>query len=308
MSMQLLYVLLAGIAGSAALSALLDPAHPSRWRSTAFFGLLGLLLVGAGLLPPAWTGAGVLLLILLGSSGLRRAAAPELPDQVDANLPSAPRLFWPILMLPLLSVLGALCLRQWPAPGVPEARQPLIALALAALLTLGWALWSTRTRARQVVPATAGLLDAIGWALILPLLLAVLGSLLAQAGVASALSQLASQYLWVDSRLVCILAYGLGMAGLTMLTGNAFAAFPVLMAAIGVPFLIVEHGAHPAPLAAIGMLCGYCGTLLTPMAANFNLVPAALLDLPDRHAVIKAQVATALPLLGCNLLLLHLLV
>ena len=47
-----------------------------------------------------------------------------------------------------------------------------------------------------------------------------------------------------------------------------------------------------APLAAIGMLSGYCGTLLTPMAANFNLVPAALLELKDPNAVIRQQVAT----------------
>jgi uncharacterized membrane protein len=44
---------------------------------------------------------------------------------------------------------------------------------------------------------------------------------------------------------------------------------------------------------------------MTPMAANFNIVPAALLELPDRHAVIKAQVPTALPLLVANIFLLY---
>jgi uncharacterized membrane protein len=51
------------------------------------------------------------------------------------------------------------------------------------------------------------------------------------------------------------------------------------------------------------MLAGFCGTLMTPMAANFNIVPAALLELDDRSGVIKAQVATALPLLVINTLL-----
>jgi uncharacterized membrane protein len=50
------------------------------------------------------------------------------------------------------------------------------------------------------------------------------------------------------------------------------------------------------------MLAGFCGTLMTPMAANFNLVPAALLELRDRNAVVKAQVGTALPLLAINIL------
>lgn len=50
---------------------------------------------------------------------------------------------------------------------------------------------------------------------------------------------------------------------------------------------------------------GGSSALLTPMAANFNIVPTALLYLPDRNAVIKAQIPTALPLLGTNILLLY---
>ena len=86
--------------------------------------------------------------------------------------------------------------------------------------------------------------------------------------------------------------------------GNAFAAFPVMTAAVGVPLLVRGHGGDPAPIAAIGMLAGFCGTLLTPMAANLNLVPAALLDLKDRYGVIRAQAPTALPLLAFNTILL----
>ncbi len=100
-----------------------------------------------------------------------------------------------------------------------------------------------------------------------------------------------------------MLAFTLGMAGFTIVMGNAFAAFPVMMAAVGLPVLVVKLGGDPAIVAAIGMLAGFCGTLLTPMAANFNIVPAALLELDDRNGVIKAQVATALPLLAINTLL-----
>jgi uncharacterized membrane protein len=55
------------------------------------------------------------------------------------------------------------------------------------------------------------------------------------------------------------------------------------------------------------MLSGYCGTLMTPMAANFNIVPAALLEMKDQNGVIKAQVLTALPVLIINILLMFLL-
>ena len=95
------------------------------------------------------------------------------------------------------------------------------------------------------------------------------------------------------------------MALFTMVMGNAFAAFPVMAAAIGIPLLVRHYGGDPAVVAAIGMLSGFCGTLMTPMAANFNLVPAALLDLKDQYGVIRAQVATALPLLFVNLALIY---
>ena len=37
------------------------------------------------------------------------------------------------------------------------------------------------------------------------------------------------------------------------------------------------------------MLSGYCGTLMTPMAAELHLVPAALLELKDPDGVIRVQ-------------------
>jgi uncharacterized membrane protein len=44
---------------------------------------------------------------------------------------------------------------------------------------------------------------------------------------------------------------------------------------------------------------------MTPMAANFNVVPAALLELKNQYGVIKAQVPTALPLLLVNIVILY---
>ena len=104
---------------------------------------------------------------------------------------------------------------------------------------------------------------------------------------------------------IAALVYGLGMAAFTMIMGNAFAAFPVMTAAIGIPILIGDYGGEPAIVCAIGMLAGFCGTLMTPMAANFNIVPAVLLDLKDQNGVVKAQVGTAIPLLVVNLLLIY---
>jgi uncharacterized membrane protein len=44
---------------------------------------------------------------------------------------------------------------------------------------------------------------------------------------------------------------------------------------------------------------------MTPMAANFNIVPAALLELKDQYGVVRIQVPTALALLAANILILY---
>ena len=149
------------------------------------------------------------------------------------------------------------------------------------------------------------LLDTIGWAALLPMLLATLGGVFSATGVGDAIARLTSLAIPPDSRLACVLAYGLGMVAFTFIMGNAFAAFPVMTLGVGLPFLVTLHHADPAIVGALGMLTGYCGTLMTPMAANFNIVPAALLELDDPHAVIRAQLPTALVLLATNLALMY---
>ena len=136
-------------------------------------------------------------------------------------------------------------------------------------------------------------------------MLASLGAVFAAAGVGDTIGAIAANIIPHGSIFLAVLLYGLGMVIFTMIMGNAFAAFPIMTAGIGLPLLVHQHGAHAAVLGAIGMLTGYCGTLLTPMAANFNIVPAALLELDDPNGVIRAQIPTALSLLLVNLLLMY---
>jgi uncharacterized membrane protein len=148
----------------------------------------------------------------------------------------------------------------------------------------------------------------VGWALLLPQMLAALGAVFAAAGVGEAVGALTTAWLPEGSRLAAVVTYTLGMALFTMVMGNAFAAFPVMTAGVGLPLIVLKFGGDPAIMSAIGMLSGFCGTLMTPMAANFNLVPAALLELKDKNGVIKAQVPTALILLLANTVLMYVLV
>jgi uncharacterized membrane protein len=80
-----------------------------------------------------------------------------------------------------------------------------------------------------------------------------------------------------------------------------------MTAGIALPLIMTRFGGDVVVMSAVGMLSGFCGTLMTPMAANFNIVPAALLELRDEHAVIKAQLPTGALLLLANTALMYLL-
>ena len=221
------------------------------------------------------------------------------------------RLFLPALAIPLATLLIVLVAPwlHWQSTALLDKRHAsLLALVLACIVAFVYALRVTRATPGTGVAEGRRLLDALSWAVLLPMLLATLGSVFAATGVGDAIASLVAAVIPIDNRLACLLAFALGMVSFTVIMGNAFAAFPVMMAGIGLPLLVLRHGAHPAILGSLGMLTGYCGTLLTPMAANFNIVPAVLLELSDTNAVIRAQVPTALALLMFNVILMAVLV
>jgi uncharacterized membrane protein len=221
------------------------------------------------------------------------------------------RLFGPALLIPLVTLLVALFGGYLVIHGThvfAQYRMTLTGLALACVVALLAALWVTRAKPAAGLAEGRRLLDTLGWAALLPLTLAALGGVFAATGVGTAVADLVRMLIPVDSALACLVAFALGMVLFTVIMGNAFAAFPVLMAGVGIPLLIHRHGADPAILGAMGMVTGYCGTLFTPMAANFNIVPVALLELPNQNDVIRAQWKTGAWLLGVNLVLMYLLV
>lgn len=291
-----------------------DRGNPRRHTTALFWGLVSFLLFAAEHLPPKLVGAIVVLLALLaGFGGLRmgRYQQSSVEEKHSEAQRLGNRLFWPALLIPGVCVLLAVVFKDAAIGGVRllgSEQTTLIALGIACVVAAIAACRLTRQTPWSAVEQSRRLIDAVGWAAILPLLLATLGSVFAAAGVGEAVAGLVRAVIPVENRLVVVVAYALGMALFTMIMGNAFAAFPVLTAGVGLPLLVQLHGADAAPLAAIGMLSGYCGTLLTPMAANFNLVPAALLELKDPNAVIRQQIGTALPLLACNIALMYFIV
>ncbi|WP_315761013.1 DUF979 domain-containing protein [Sphingomonas sp. Y38-1Y] len=292
----------------AALSAV-DASHPKRFGNAAFYALIALSFLAGDRLGDIGNGVLVLALVgIAGAGGVGRGtpATTSGEERAAEAARRRDRLFLPALVIPVTALAGTFAFKAM--PGLVDPKQAtLVALTIgAALALLILYLW---LRPRPATPFQEGrrLMDGIGWAAVLPQMLASLGAVFALAGVGEVVGGLAGAAIPEGSRLGAVIAYGLGMTAFTMVMGNAFAAFPVMMAAIGMPLLIRQYGGDPAIVAAIGMLAGFCGTLMTPMAANFNLVPAALLELKDRNAVIRRQVATALPLLVVNIVLIHVL-
>lgn len=284
-----------------------DTTNPKRLGNTAFYGLIAYSFIDGDRLGDLGNGILVLALVLLAGFGLIGRGAPATTSPEERKAEAAlrrDRLFLPALVIPAVALIGTFAFKQFPALVDPK-QTTLVALAFGVILAL--AVCYAWLRPRPATPFHEGrrLMDGVGWALVLPQMLASLGAVFAAAHVGDVVGALAGHAIPQGSVIGAVLAYGLGMALFTMVMGNAFAAFPVMAAAIGVPLLIRHYGGDPAVIAAVGMLAGFCGTLMTPMAANFNLVPAALLELRDRNAVVKAQVATALPLLAFNIAMLY---
>ncbi|NEW66774.1 DUF979 domain-containing protein [Carnobacteriaceae bacterium zg-84] len=156
----------------------------------------------------------------------------------------------------------------------------------------------------EVHEGTSQLTQQMGVNIFLPQLLAALGSIFATANVGMIISNGVASVVPANNRLIGVIAYVLGMVIFTIIMGNAFAAFTVITAGIGVPF-VFALGGNPVLIGTMAMTAGYCGTLLTPMAANFNSMPASLLDMKNQYGIIKAQAPIALAMIVVHIVLMY---
>lgn len=303
-----LYVLAGGAFALWAVLSLSD----GRRGNAAFWALLATSFLAGTHVPNIVNGLLVLSMVAIaGIGGLTRSdpptTTPEQRREYAARFGN--RLFLPALVVPMTAVAGTLLYNYSPLgeTGLLEARrETLILFGIGVIAALGGAIiW---LRPPMLAPAEEGrrLLDSIGWAAILPQMLAALGAVFALAGVGEIIGEMVGNIIPKGSVFLTVVVFALGMALFTMVMGNAFAAFPVMATAIGIPLLIEAYGGNPAVIGAVGMLAGFCGTLLTPMAANFNIVPAVLLELKDQNGVIRQQIGTAVPLWACNVVIMYL--
>ena len=310
-TLEFLYRLMGILTGAAAVINFRDRTNPNRLGNALFWALWTLSFLAGSWLPDFVNGLLILAMVAVATLRGVKASAGESTTPAE-RITSAKRwgnrLFLPALAVPALTLLANATIGRIVIGGAPlvDAKQvTLVSLGVATLLSLAIGMLMLRPPLRAPLGEARRLLDAVGWAAMLPQLLAALGAVFAAAGVGAVVSTLAASWIPGGAPLLSVGAYTIGMALLTMLMGNAFAAFPVMTLGIGIPLLINGLHGDPTIIAAIGMLSGFCGTLMTPMAANFNIVPVALLELPDRYAVIRVQVPTALMLLAVNTIFMY---
>lgn len=185
----------------------------------------------------------------------------------------------------------------------PTALNGAIMTGVACVIALVLAFVICKPKVSDTKEDTSRLLMQVGAACLLPQLLGALGSVFAEAGVGEVISGMISSVVPQGNIVVGVIIYVFGMVVFTMIMGNAFAAFTVITAGIGVPF-VISQGGNPAIIGVLGMTAGYCGTLMTPMAANFNIVPCAVLETKDpKWSVIKAQIPMALMMIVVHIIL-----
>jgi uncharacterized membrane protein len=306
-----LYIFAGTVFGSFAVGSARDSSNPKRMGNAAFWTLLTVSFWFGDFLGDIGNGVLVLALVVLAGThrlarGSNASTSGEEREQFSGRYGN--RLFLPALIIPFTAFIGTLLFNYTPLKDTgwidPKA-VTLVLLGCGVIIAMATCYLWLRPPVLAGVDEGSRLANAIGWAMVLPQMLASLGVIFAAAGVGGTIGALVSAIIPSGSIFLAVVLYALGMVVFTMIMGNAFAAFPVMAAAIGVPILIHGDGGNPAVIGAVGMLSGFCGTLMTPMAANFNIVPAALLELKSQYSVIRAQVPTAIAMLIANAAILY---
>lgn len=296
-----------------------DKENKTRFGGSAFWIITGLIFIlggfvgkvdangvmGAGI-PPQVVG---LLVIVLGIlSAFKQVNMSHFESISNALKEERAAKFGNKVFIPsIVLALSAMLIAQLLPNIMPDAQKGLggqIAIGLSAVIGLVCVLLLTRSKAANVVTDSSRLLQQMGPASILPQLLAALGALFTAAGVGNVIGDLLAGIVPSGNLLIGIIIYCIGMALFTIIMGNGFAAFAVITTGIGVPFVIMQGG-NPAIVGALGLTAGYCGTLLTPMAANFNIVPANLLETKTQYTIIKYQAPVALAMLAVHIALMY---
>lgn len=281
--LEVLYLIIGLICIYTAIANLRDKGNQKRYGTFVFWCTMGLMFVLGPWIPSLYTG--ILMCVMVAVPILHRVSRGTQPDPSEEEAEKNYRKIGMKVFIPALSI-GVFAL----AAALFTSISPLVGMGVgvfAAVIIL--MIYSRDNKPKVFLQDCRRMMDIVGPLSMLPTLLAALGSVFTAAGVGDVIAQMVSNVIPSGNLVVGIIVYAVGMAIFTMIMGNAFAAITVMTVGIGAPF-VLSLGADPVIVGSLALTCGYCGTLCTPMAANFNMVPVAVLEMKDKNGVIKKQV------------------
>ena len=295
--LEVFYMMIGLYMGITMVFTLKDVNHKTRVGTSLFWGILSVIFIFGKYIPSAIVGLLIVVIAILSATKQINIGTLKQLDETFTNLKAEQlglKIFIPSLAIAIIAMLIATFTEF----------SGTVAIGISSVVTIGLTFAITKAKPMEFLEDSNRMYQSMGSFTILPQLLASLGVLFTAAGVGDKISSIISGVIPSGNILAGVIAYCVGMAVFTMIMGNAFAAFSVITVGVGLPFVFAQGG-DPVICSILALTAGYCGTLLTPMAANFNMLPAALLELKDKNAVIKAQAPVALILLVIHVFLMY---
>ncbi|WP_346870290.1 DUF979 domain-containing protein [Clostridium sp. UBA5119] len=295
--LEIFYALVGFLMISLSVYTFTNKDHKARIGTSIFWSILGIIFIAGPYIPANIVG---ILIIALGCLTVSKQVKmlPNKPLDGEFAKTQSGKLKNKVFLPPLVIAIVALGIAQFTSISGTAA------IGIAAVIATIVTLIITKANPKFILEDGARMIDSVGPVSILPQLLTALGSLFTAAGVGTVIANGISSFIPEGNLLIGVAAYCIGMAIFTMIMGNAFAAFAVITAGIGIPFVFAQ-GANPVVAGALALTAGYCGTLMSPMGANFNIMPAALLEIDDKNAIIKRQFPVAMTLLLVHIVLMY---
>lgn len=287
--LEVVYIIIGLITIYAGIKNLLDKENPARIGTAVFWCSFGIVCALGKWLPSKVSGLLVIIMIIPAifkrvKPGKINAPKKEYTEKQFEKI--GYKLFIPALCMGFMSIIFALL-------NISSLVGITVGVFVSMFLLF---LYSKDNKPKVFLDDSERFLSAMGPLCMLPQLLGALGGIFTQAGVGDVIAGLVQKIVPEGNVNIGIIVFAIGMALFTMIMGNAFAAITVMTVGIGAP-CVLAYGADPVVIGMIALTCGFCGTLLTPMAANFNIVPVVILDMKKRFGVIKNQVLVAFAML-----------
>lgn len=257
--LDVVWIIVGLIAFYAGIKNLLDKENPSRIGTAIFWCSFGVVTALGSWLPPKVSGALVIVMCMpaiFKKVKVGRVNAPTKEYTKAQYSKIGMKIFVPALTVAVMSLFFALFSNVSSMVGIT------IGVAISMVLLM---VYSRDNKPKVFLDDSERFLSLMGPLCMLPQLLGCLGGVFTAAGVGDVVA---------------------GLVGNVVPEGN-------VNLGIGGPF-VLAYGANPVVIGMLALTCGFCGTLCTPMAANFNIVPVAILDMKDRWGVIKNQVLVAI--------------